>query len=437
MPHPHPLPCVALLSVGCRTNQEELSSLHAGFVSQGYEVVEDVSRAEVIVVNTCTVTGATEGKVRRMIKGLARNHPHARIFLTGCLAQQKPEELIGMPGVSRVVGNAEKLSIPFLVKETGEGIVHRPLSRNSSETLRLPEHLVSAKQATRTRASIKIQEGCDFRCAYCIVPSVRGPSRSLPLPAILDHTRRLLDLGYKELVLTGTHVGQYRGEKNQRLTDCLEQVTSLNGDFRVRLSSLDPRDIEPRLIQHLTANPRVCRHVHLSVQSLDNSVLRRMNRHEILAEEIVERCRALRQSCPEIAIGFDIIVGFPGETLEMFLTTLHNMDTIGPSYAHVFRYSPRPGTPAAEMTGQLSEQDKTTRSQKARETVNGSRTRFIQGLRNVSLRLLTESEFPLSGLTSNYLRVVVPQTGGKHNEWADVYVEGVETGTSRVIGRCV
>lgn len=426
---------IALLAIGCRTNQEELTSLRAELAARGHQIVDSPESADLIILNTCTVTGATESKVRRTINGLSRKYPQAKLLLTGCLAQQNPQPLAELRGVAWVVGNTRKHEIPQILESGTPGIFHENGFTASPSALQIPTTVEHSDRAQRTRGSVKIQEGCDYRCTYCIVPSVRGPSRCLPREEIVGFAKRLLDNGYKEIVLTGTHIGQYSPDASTTLTDLIQDVGRLQGDFRIRLSSLDPRDLTSELIDLFRDHPRLCPHLHLSVQSLSDPILSAMNRERVLSETILMKCALIRSFRPETAIGLDLIVGFPGETLEMFQTTLHNMNTLGPTYAHVFRFSQRPGTPAASFPDQIPEKEKTRRSEVLRDAVRKCRNSFVRSLRHVPLRCLVENESPASGLTDNYLRVTLPGHQAKRNEWITVVVEPDADGTSGVVGQ--
>jgi threonylcarbamoyladenosine tRNA methylthiotransferase MtaB len=277
--------------------------------------------------------------------------------------------------------------------------------------------------ARRTRFALKIQEGCDFRCSYCIVPSVRGQSRSVPPDGVVALARTAIDAGYHELVVTGTHIGQY-GPPG--LVALVKELAGLDGDFRLRLSSLDPRDLDDDLLELICSHPRLCRHLHVSCQSLCDPVLAAMRRGETAAETIVKTLSGARAACPSLSIGADIIVGFPTESLAMFGTTLENIERIGLSYGHVFRFSPRPGTEAATMSTGVREAEKTRRSEECRCVVARSRHAFIAGLRGTRERIVVESESPPSGLTSNYLRAEAVGACAARNEWLDIVIDSYD-----------
>lgn len=421
---------VLFRSIGCRTNQEEFTELAEVLTSRGHRIVEHLEEAEIIMVNTCSVTGATESKTRRMLTALAADAPQARILVTGCLAQQNPEHLKTMANVCWVVGNQLKKDIADILEHEPQGIYHTSLA-DAPATLALPQRTVlSPLQNTgRTRFPIKIQEGCNFRCSYCIVPSLRGSSRSSATTQVLDLFKQAVSSGYKEVILTGTHIGQFSGSERDRLTGLVEKMIRCDGDFRIRLSSLDPRDCSAALLSLIGNEPKVCRHLHVSLQSASNKILAVMERPVDASADLLGRLLQFRKDFPDVGIGADIIVGFPGEEPEDFNDTAKAVGDIGLSYIHAFKFSRRPGTPAATMAHQVAESVKTQRSLHLREIVAASRRRFIAETALKPARIITESVSPVRGLTSNYLHVELENTSVNHNEWLDVYV------TEKVRGR--
>jgi len=422
------LPKVALKSVGCRTNQEEVGSLLSGLVVNGYTIVDKVEDAEVVIVNTCSVTSCSEAKTRRLIGTIASSAPRSRILVTGCYAQQRPEDVHRQTGVHWVVGNTRKRDILTILEHEDGGIFHEPFE---SARLSVPkiDYSLPPWRANRTRYPLKIQEGCDFRCAYCIVPFVRGPSRSAPFGQIIDECKQSIDAGYKEIVLTGTHIGQYRSDTDESLVTLLERLLRMDGDYRIRLSSFDPRDLSPVLLQLLGEHRGVCDHLHVSFQSLCPDVLKMMNRPYSDFDTMLEMMVTFRKRYPFAGLGSDFIVGFPGETDAMFRRTLEGIHEIGFSYAHVFRYSSRPGTKAVQLSGAVTESVKKERSEQLRSVVDESRKAFITTAATRPHRLLVETTKPVRGITSNYLRVELPGTDGmQRNSWLDIKLKGLVRG---------
>jgi threonylcarbamoyladenosine tRNA methylthiotransferase MtaB len=423
------LPLVHLKSIGCRTNQEELITLRAQLQQAGYEFTEDIAQANIVIINTCAVTAHTESKTRRMLQTIAEQYPHAKICVTGCLAQQQPENLASLKGIHWVIGNTEKQIIPGILSEHHHGIFHACFSEHGSDlNVKINEIPVPAPEGSlRTRFSIKIQEGCDYRCAYCIVPQVRGPARSFRCNEILDLCKRAIDAGYHELILTGTHIGQYR-DLNGGFLQLLLKISGLDGDFRVRLSSLDPRDLTEELFDLIGTHPKICDHLHVSVQHFDRTVLKMMGRDGADPNLVIAQLKLFRERYPSAGLGADIIVGFPGETERQFESMLQAVEQTGFSYAHVFRYSVRPGTAAEHMPGTISEKEKALRSERLRAVIAASRKIFINQCIGNPQRIIVESEEPVRGLTSNYLHVELDNSRAAYNSWLDITITGFDNG---------
>jgi threonylcarbamoyladenosine tRNA methylthiotransferase MtaB len=473
----HVAKSAALISIGCRTNQEEVSALAAELRAKGFSVVDNYVDADIIVVNTCSVTSLTESKTGRLIRSLSREAPNARILVTGCFAQQHGEAVLKYPGVEWVVGNGDKHRIPSIIADSPGGAYLPDIDNNG--VFSRGGSIPGPSESGRTRFSLKIQEGCDFRCAYCIVPSLRGPSRSAPAGHLVDTFKRAVDMGYKEIVLTGTHIGQYNGvdqfsninysndidqsgntnkygdidqssninysndinqsgsisavininhpgDKNHsvNLESLLNQFLKVPGDYRIRLSSLDPRDLTDPLIALAGGGDRVCAHLHVSVQSLSAGVLSLMNRPYRGLDLLMDRLRGFREKYPRAGLGADFIVGHPGETDAMFEETLRAVEMIGFTYGHVFRYSKRRGTAAAAMPGQAAEAVKKSRSGALRGLLKKNRKKFLSLLFASPLCIIVESENPARGVSGNYVRVEAPGVRARRGAWARVALTG-------------
>lgn len=415
---------IAIKSFGCRTNQEEIASLSFRLAEQGHHIVDKIDEAEIVIVNTCCVTSCTEAKTRRLLHQISQNHPQAKICVTGCLAQQKVDELSAHYGARWVVGNTRKNDIPSIVNNEQGGVFWEPCPDGPVAPLPVAHFPVCLDVGNRTRFSIKIQEGCNFRCAYCIVPIVRGHSRSALLSDVIRECRSAVAAGIKEIVLTGTHIGQYRSGMNGDLFSLLENLIAVPGDFRVRLSSLDPRDLSEPLFKIMETSPKVCRHLHVSVQSLSREVLARMDRPGACVNTLVERLRDFRNTHPDVGIGGDFIVGFPGESTEMFEESISNLQKAGFSYGHVFRYSKRPSTAAYAFKDQIADKEKNRRSARMREVLDKGHRAFIERLAGTSHRIIVETENPATGVSSNYLRMELPGVAAKRNSWLSVTLTG-------------
>ena len=426
---PWPGAAVALRSIGCRTNQEEIFALKGALLERGFQVVDSLDNAQIIIINTCSVTSLTESKTARFLRTVNSKHPGARILVTGCFAQQHGEALLKYRGVEWVVGNAHKRGIPALLSDKTQ----KTGTHKDEESLFWEDCLLDPAASGRTRFSLKIQEGCNFKCSYCIVPALRGPSRSAPLSRMLDVFKRAVDMGYKEIVLTGTHIGQYRDyNKNTGLEELITQFLKVNGDYRIRLSSLDPRDLTDTLIAMAGEEKRVCDHLHVSVQSLCVEVLSLMNRPHARLETLIDKLCSFRQKYPDAALGGDFIVGHPGESDAMFETTLHNVKRAGFTYGHVFRYSKRPGTASMEIDGRIVESVKKTRSGLLRDLLQKSRDIFLYSQLSRPLCIIIEESGPARGISSNYIKVEVPKISARKNSWMRVCLSGKTQGAYRV-----
>jgi threonylcarbamoyladenosine tRNA methylthiotransferase MtaB len=402
-----------------------MAELGSRLINRGHRIVSRLEEAQIVVVNTCAVTSGTEVKTRRMLRQFARESPHIAICVTGCLAQHKARELKQEPNVRWVVGNACKSDLPDILLGAKEGVFCESLAA-SGETFRLiSEPPMYAEAYHRTRFSLKIQEGCDFRCAYCIVPFLRGGARSASVKDITKVCAHAVEAGFKEIVLTGTHIGQYRSETGEGLIKLLTQLAMISGDFRIRLSSLDPRDCSSALFNLIGTNQRFCRHLHLSVQSFCPEVLAAMNRPSADTDSFMENLIGFRTRFPDAGIGGDFIVGFPGETEANFQETLAGVGKVGFSYGHVFRFSKRPMTAAATLSGQIDEKEKIKRSARLREALDQCHDTFVRACIGSHHRIIVEKEEPVTGRTPNYLFIEVPGASAPRNSWRTVTISGM------------
>lgn len=397
-------PVVYLHSTGCRTNQQEIASLSAEFIHAGYDIAVEPSVADIVVINTCCVTSVAEAKARRLVGQLARQAPRARICVTGCLAQHAPDALALGAQVDWVVANGHKADIPAIVQ--GKPSVHTGA----------PDSVPKAGTSSggyRTRPAVKVQEGCDFRCSYCIVPLVRGNSRSVPLDEVRDACMGMWRGGAHEIVLTGTHIGQYRDGAGARLEHLLDEIVSSVPEVRLRLSSLDPRDLTDGLVDRICSSPRVCRHLHVSVQSLSEPVLEAMGRGGLAVDGLVGRLNQARLKCPELNLGADFIVGFPGETASQFDQTTAMAHRAGFTYGHVFRFSPRPSTPAARMAGRVSPSTMRARAGVLSALLARQCRAFLESMQGRRETVILERTNPSRGVSGNYIRVRLEDAGGE------------------------
>jgi threonylcarbamoyladenosine tRNA methylthiotransferase MtaB len=405
-------------------------ALRAKLSTVGYAAVDEIENADIVIVNTCSVTSSTESKTGRFIRSISKNAPNAQILITGCFAQQHGEALLKYPGVRWVVGNGDKHLIASIIKSnSGNGLFLSDINASGGHVF-WEDDILGPDESGRTRFSVKIQEGCDFKCAYCIVPSLRGRSRSAPKGQLVETFKRALDKGYKEIVLTGTHIGQYCDPGG--LESLLEEFLKIPGDYRIRLSSLDPRDLTDTLISIVGEENRVCDHLHVSVQSLCADVLSGMARPHDKLDMLIKRLHDFREKYPQSGLGADFIVGHPGETGVMFETTLRGVESIGFTYAHIFRFSKRRGTPSALMPGQISELEKKKRSERLREAIAESRKKYLSLLLGRPLCILVEDGSPARGISGNYLKIEIPGADFSKNSWVRAALIGIAGD-----GRCI
>ncbi len=387
---------------GCRATQADGSALETLLARRGLEPARERAEADLVVLNTCTVTAAADEDVRHTIRRLRRENPGARILVTGCYAQRAPAELAALPGVEWVVGNSHKAAIPEMV--TGaeyHGNVQVGDIFAQHEFLSAP---VEDSAGDRTRPNLKIQDGCNHRCSFCIIPSVRGRSRSMPLAQVVEQVR-VLSARYREIVLSGINLGRWGREPGSalRLHELVRILLEDTDVARLRLSSVEPMDFSNELLRLMADSPRIARHVHAPLQSGSDAVLRRMRR-KYRVRHYAERVRRAREWMPDAAIGADVMVGFPGETGEEFGDTRRLIEELPFTYLHVFTYSERPGTPAAERSDQVPMPVRKERNRVLRELAAAKHRRFLEQMVGRTLSVVT-----LEGgaLSSNYLKVML------------------------------
>ena len=392
----HEVTRVALDSLGCKLNQAETELLAKQFAEAGYRLVSPADEADVYILNTCTVTHIADRKSRHWLRLAHRRNPDARLVATGCYAQRAPQELAQIEGIDLVLGNEQKSHLRQLLEESGH------LSRSAYAQ---GDSTSSSHTGFRTRALVKIQDGCNNLCSYCIVPLVRGREKSLPVDQIVAEVRHRIANGYKEVVLTGVKIGSY-SYKGVNLKGLLEHILAETDVARLRLSSLQPQEISPELIA-LWRDNRLCRHFHLSLQSGSDSVLGRMKRRYSI-DEFQRSVSLIRALVPAAAITTDVIVGFPGETSAEFEQGYELCQKLGFARIHVFPYSPRQGTQASQMPQQVGGKVKKQRSQRMltldRESAKNFNKRFLEKTMSV-LWEKRSGDGIWFGHTDNYIRV--------------------------------
>ncbi|MDB0438172.1 tRNA (N(6)-L-threonylcarbamoyladenosine(37)-C(2))-methylthiotransferase MtaB [Clostridioides difficile] len=427
---------VAFYTLGCKVNQYETEAMLELFEKDGYEQVNSEEYADVYVINTCTVTHMSDRKSRQYIRRVKKKNPDAIIAVVGCYSQVSPEEILDIEEVNLVMGTNDRRKI---VEEIRKIDASKKVSTvDDIMKVKAFEEIEISQTNGKTRAFMKIQDGCDRFCTYCIIPYARGRVRSRDIDSIVDEVKKLAKNGYKEVVLTGIHVASYGKDlkdKDIKLLDVIKQINEIEAIERIRLSSVEPILFTDEFVNEVLKMEKVCPHYHLSLQSGCDETLKRMNRRYTTSEykTIVDR---LRDKMPNVAITTDVIVGFPGETNEEFKQTYEFLKDIELSQMHIFKYSPRKGTPAATMENQIDPQMKHFRSEKllnlSKENFSKFATKFIGSELDVLFEQNIEGN-KFEGLTSNYIRVVVESDKNiqgqilkvKINDVKNEYVEGI------------
>lgn len=418
---------VAFYTLGCKVNQYETEAMRELFVNRGDDVVDSDSPADIYVINTCTVTGMSDKKSRQVIRRFKRQNPEAVIAVVGCYSQIAPAEVMAVEGVNLVMGTHQRNLILDYLEDLGPSD-HREVVTDIGKIWEFEEMTVDRIEG-RTRAFVKIQDGCDRYCSYCIIPYARGPVRSRAADKILEEVGRLADKGFAEVVLTGIHVASYGKDlKDATLIDLISRINGLEGIRRIRLSSLEPTLMSESFVRELSTNDKICPHFHLSLQSGSDTVLKRMNR-KYTADQYREAVQRIRSYWPMAAVTTDIIAGFPGETEEEFEATCAFVEEMVFAKVHVFNYSAREGTPAAIMDNQVPVEIRHARVEKLialSERLSADYLSRFKGRRmRVIIEGVSEKDNHSEGLTDNYLRVVLPDCTVEMGSEHDILIRGI------------
>jgi threonylcarbamoyladenosine tRNA methylthiotransferase MtaB len=440
---------------GCRATQADTAAIERQLRSSGLARVGEHSQAEIVVLNTCTVTAAADAQARDAIRHVYASNPAARILVSGCYAQRAPEELATLEGVEWVVGNSHFAEIPGILSALTQDPVAVPgagtsslipvaaLSAGEMSLARGPAKILtsdifaqsavltgraSAEDGEHTRPTLKMQDGCNHRCSYCVIPFVRGNSRSLAPEQVLEEVRSLVAAGAREIVLSGINLGSYGRDLTPRvsLQSVLQRILDETPLERLRLSSVEPMDVTEDLLRFIAAEPRIAQHVHMPLQSASNRILQAMHRW-YRAEHYERRIELIREFLPDAAIGADVIVGFPDETKGDFEATRAFIERLPFAYLHVFSFSPRPGTTAANLPNAVGPAEIRARARRLRALSAQKAADFGSAQAGRSHRALTlnrQGSDWTESLTGNYLKVKIP---GRHaaNQWHRVSIEPV------------
>jgi threonylcarbamoyladenosine tRNA methylthiotransferase MtaB len=415
----------ALATLGCKTNQFESAALEEQLGAAGWTIVPFDAGAELVIVNTCTVTAATDSQSRNLIRRARRLNPDCRVVVTGCYAQVDPAALRALPGVALVLGNAEKQDLLRLLGEEGSEKVYVSDLREAGGSV---PSLTSF--AERSRAFVQIQNGCNAFCSYCIIPFARGPSRSVAPELVLEQVQQLVAAGYPEVVLTGIHIGGYGFdlETPSNLVTLIKRLLASSAVHRLRLGSIEPTEIPEELIELLTTSPALCPHLHIPLQAGDDAVLARMNRHydttffRALIEDLTARI-------PDLAIGLDLIAGFPGESEAEFAHTIKLIEALPVTHLHVFPYSKRPGTPASLMAGQVAPEVIKERAAQLRALGIAKLEAFTRSFIGRELEVVVEGGGKggvLRGISRNYLPIRFAGAAALVGQAVTVEIVGVD-----------
>ncbi len=415
---------VAFYTFGCRLNQAETAIMQQGFASQRYRVVDYRDKPDVVVVNTCTVTENGDADTRRLVNRLRRINPEVKIALVGCQAQVQKEQLLSLPNVHWVVGNARKMEIEHILSRENETpqLITPTIGR---ESFTIP---FTGFDERHKRANLKIQDGCDFFCSFCEIPYARGRARSREFEDILKEARELSAAGHHELVLTGINIGTY-GYKDVTLVDVISALEKLPDLWRIRISSIEPTTIAGEIVERMAQKSKLCRYLHIPLQSGSDAVLRAMNRN-YTAAEFDEFIRTAARSVPEICLGTDVIVGFPGETEADFEETYRLLLDLPLAYFHVFSYSAREHARTARMPERepIPREIISERSKRLRELSLRKRQVYYRKFLGKTERVLFEQQKDGSwnGLTDTYIRVKVASDADLSNRLLPVALEGID-----------
>ena len=416
-----------IITLGCKVNQYESEAVEELFLQKGYQ--KKSTRADIYVINTCTVTNMSDRKSRQMISRARRDNPDSVIAVMGCYSQVKPEEVAGIDGVDIVLGSRNKESVVELCEDIlqNKSVSDKIIAPSETKSF---EELQISNQTEMTRAYLKIQDGCNMYCSYCLIPYARGNIVSRDIKDIADESKRLAANGFKEIVLTGIHVSSFGKDLDEdiSLIDAIEEVSKVDGIERIRLSSMEPRHITRDFLERMKATGKACDHFHLSLQSGSDDILKTMNR-KYDTSIFKEKIELIRDVFPNAGLTTDIIVGFPGESEQNHKQTMDFVKDINFAKTHLFKYSPREGTRAAKMGGQINGNIKKDRLHDLEKIEKKNRIGFLEKQLGETLSVLIESKSDLEGYSggysTNYLKVNVKEDVSA-NTIVDVRITGIK-----------
>lgn len=415
---------VAFYTLGCKLNFAETSIIGNQFVQNGFNVVDFNEKADVYLINTCSVTDNADKECRQIVRRALRTNPNAFIAVTGCYAQLRSEEIARINGVDVVLGSNEKFKL-FNYIDSFEKKDLSCVYVSPTESLNEVNAAYSTDATGRTRAFLKVQDGCDYKCSYCTIPLARGKSRSLQADEVLRDFNKLLDQGYKEIVLTGVNVGDYGKALEMDFFKLLQKILEIPQEFRIRISSIEPNLLTDEIIDLTLNNPKMCKHFHIPLQSGSPEILKLMQRryNQQYYRDLIYK---LTEKIDGVGIGVDVIVGFPGETNERFLETYEFLNELPVSYLHVFTYSERPNTKAITMTGSVDIHERKRRNNMLRILSEKKRNEFYRRMIGRDLNVIFEHENhmgQMKGFASNYVRVQRPYDDTMINKFVTIKLD--------------
>jgi threonylcarbamoyladenosine tRNA methylthiotransferase MtaB len=417
---------VAFYTLGCKLNYSETSTISDDFVKNGFTKIDFDDKADVYVINTCTVTENAEKDCRQIVRRALRQNPNAYIIVTGCYAQLRADEIAEIEGVDAVLGSNEKFKIFEIIKDFNKEEVSC-IYVNPAEDLNSFNSAFSSESDDRTRAYFKIQDGCDYKCTFCTIPFARGKSRSLDQENVMNQFEDLVNNGYKEIILTGVNVGDYGKNFQTDLFSLLQKLVNIKGNFRIRISSIEPNLLTDEIINLVASNEKLCNHFHIPLQSGSDKILKLMQRRYNTSDykNVIQKVVA---KVNDAGIGVDVIIGSPGETEEDFLDTYNFLKGLPISYLHVFSYSERPNTKAVLMNNKVSVEDKKKRSAMLRILSEKKKNEFYRKMIGKNINVLfeeTEKDNFIYGFSSNYIRVKHPYYSDLANNFKIVNIKSV------------
>ena len=418
---------VALHTLGCKLNFSETSTIGNQFLKNGFSIVDIKEKADVYVFNTCTVTENAEKECRQLVRRALRNNPEAYVIVTGCYAQLRPEEISAIDGIDAVLGSNEKFEIFSLLKDFNK----KELSCiyvSPNDGLNYFGQASSTDADNRTRAYFKIQDGCDYKCSFCTIPLARGKSRSMESDLVVKEFTGLVEVGYKEIILTGVNVGDYGKNLDTDFYHLLKRLVEIDGDFRIRISSIEPNLLTDEIVELAASSNKICNHFHIPLQSGSDTILKAMQRRYKVSDyqNVVHK---LKKALPDVGIGVDVIVGFPGETEKEFMETYNLLLDLPVSYLHVFTYSERPDTKAISLEGSVEHSERKRRNNMLRILSDKKKNKFYNEMIGKELEVLFESESDggvIKGFSSNYVRIENEFSGDLTNRISVVKINEIK-----------